>query len=215
MHALNLHENTSSGSRAGNNNDTLSRMWTLFTNSTMMIAWARVLKIILHNYPFDKECNALLTPVLTMALYLGFLEFWNALLGVTRSKPAQTLLFSVVRAGVELLVAPHLPCHTPLHIFTATCWAAGDTIRFGCFLLDQLVPGARLAKYIRYTVGPILFPFGALGEMLMVIQLGNESQNWYLYVAASLWPLGFYPLMKQLLKQRRKFMDQAKEKKVN
>jgi hypothetical protein len=147
-----------------------------------------------------------------MATVIGFLELFNAMMGNTRSNPRQVLLFCIIRAGVEHLVAPMLAsCSQWQHLLTVFMWSLGDTIRFGCFLLDVLVPGARFAKTVRYNTGPLLFPLGALGEMLMVINLARHSGVRTLYLVAVLWPLGFYPLMKQLLKQRRKFF-QATEK---
>jgi len=194
------------------------RAWLLLTNSTMMIGWARVLRILYRKFaliqdPTQPVCLQELTPDLILALMLSFLEFFNAMVGVTRSKPQQVLLFSMIRAGVELLAAPMLNCSAWQHLLTVTCWSLGDTIRFGCFVLDNLVPGGRVAKAVRYTVGPILFPIGATGEMLMVMAIAADGRP-YLYLAAALWPLGFYPLMKQLLKQRRKFFQGPKEKKV-
>jgi hypothetical protein len=149
-----------------------------------------------------------LTPDARMATVIGFLELFNAMLGATRSNPLQVLLFCTVRAGVEHLVASMLAsCSEWQHLLTVFMWSLGDTIRFGCFLLDVLVPGARVAKTIRYTFGPLLFPLGALAEMLMVIKLAQRSGPKILYLVAMLWPVGFYPLMKQLLKQRRKFFQ--------
>ena len=89
-------------------------------------------------------------------------------------------------------------------------------IRFGCFALDAacIVLGygsVPWMKSIRYSVGPVLFPLGAGGEMAMVLSIAMETGRWYVYVAASLWPLGFYPLMKTLLKQRRRHFQKLRE----
>jgi len=185
-----------------------------------MIAWAKVLRIFYQQLEAlqtetSPVCETKLGPDLRLALIVSFLEFFNAMSGITRSKPQQVLLFALVRASVEMLVAPLLPsCSDWQHLLTVFVWSLGDTIRFGCFLLDALVPGARLAKTIRYTVGPILFPIGATGEALMVAALA-QYRNWpLLYGAAALWPVGFFPLMKQLLRQRRKFFygDDATKK---
>ena len=210
-------------SSKNNNNNTMNtaqRFWLLFTNATMMIGWARVLRIIYRkqNLLWDEVqsqaeqdttvCSQLLIPNLLLALCLSFLELVNALMGATRSKPLPVLLFSMVRFGTEqvLVVNRLLPCACWQHLWTVFCWSIGDTIRFGCFVLDLMVPGGRVARAVRYTVGPILFPLGAGGEMLMVIAAGKYSDRSVLfYAAAALWPLGFYPLFTQLLRQRRKF----------
>jgi len=47
----------------------------------------------------------------------------------------------------------------------------------------------------------LLFSF--TGEMLMVMKLAADGRP-LVYLAASMWPAGFYPLIKQLLKQRKK-----------
>jgi hypothetical protein len=160
--------------------------------------------------PTSPICEERLTPALSLALYLSFLELFNALVGVTKSKPHQVLLFSIVRFGVEMLAAPLLPCGSWQHLLTVFCWSSGDTVRFFCFAWDNLVPGGRMAKAVRYTVGPLLFPFGALGEMLMVIAAAQDGRP-KMYIAALLWPAGFYPLFTQLLKQRKKFFARSKE----
>lgn len=192
------------------------RAWLLLSNTTMMMGWARVLRLIYRNFDAIQDerqsiCLVTMTPDLILALMLSFLEFFNAMAGITRSKPHQVLLFALIRTSVELLAAPLMPCSAWQHILTVTCWSIGDTIRFGCFVLDSLVPEGRVAKLVRYTIGPILFPIGAAGEMLMILKLAVEGRP-YLYVAAALWPVGFYPLMKQLLKQRKKYLRQLKEK---
>jgi hypothetical protein len=80
----------------------------------------------------------------------------------------------------------------------------GLVFRFACFCLDSLVPGGRLAKAVRYTVAPLLFPVGGGGEFLMVIAAARDGRP-LLFALAALWPSGFYSLMNQLIKQRRKF----------
>jgi hypothetical protein len=193
------------------------RSWLLMTNGTIMVGWARTLRVLYRSldllrqqHPASPLCTGRLMDYTKLALMLSFLEVTNAGMGFTRSKPHQVLLFSVVRLGVELLVAPMLPCGGWQHLLTVACWSAGDTIRFGCFVLDSLVPGGSLAKSVRYTVGPLLFPIGAAGEMFMVLAAAADGRP-YLYAAAALWPVFFYPLFKQLLKQRKKYF--AKHKK--
>lgn len=191
------------------------RSWLLLTNATMMIGWARTLRVVFRNYNVlttvadSTICVGMLTEFTKLAVILSFLEVGNAGMGFTRSKPHQVLLFAVVRAGVELLVAPMLPCGSWQHLLTVTCWALGDTVRFGCFVVDNLVPGGSLAKSVRYTAGPLLFPIGAGGEMMMVIAAAADGRP-YLFAAAALWPIFFYPLMKQLLKQRKKHFAKQK-----
>jgi hypothetical protein len=195
------------------------RAWLLMTNATMMIAWARTLRVLYRNFDSIVDgtgssdvCLGILTDYTKLALIISFFEVTNAGMGFTRSKAQFVLLFAVVRMGVELLVAPLLPCNCWQHLLTVFCWSLGDTIRFGCFVLDSLVPGGTLAKSVRYTVGPLLFPFGAGGEMLMVVAAASNGRP-LLYLAAALWPAGFYPLMKQLLRQRRKHFAKQTPKK--
>ena len=72
-----------------------------------------------------------------------------------------------------------------------------------------------VAKSIRFTVGPVLFPIGASGEMFMVIlagtstTTGNSNNKLWYYGAAALWPVFFYPMMVQLLKQRRRHFSSS------
>lgn len=187
------------------------KAWLLLSNAIMCLGWARVLAVFLFGSVTQDEdsCSEQLPSAVSMALYLSFLELFNALVGFTRSKPHQVLLFAVVRFGVELLVAPMLPCTSWQHILTTVSWSLGDTVRFGCFAADTIWSGSYMAKAVRYTVGPLLFPFGASGEMFMVIA-GAQDGRPKMYLAALLWPAGFYPLYTQLLKQRKKFMAKSK-----
>jgi hypothetical protein len=193
----------------------LSRSWLLVSNAAMMIGWAKVLKLLFRNWrsvhdPLSPVGLDLLTPAVVQALSISFLEVFNSLVGVTRSKPLQVLLFAVVRFGVQVIVAPLLPCTAWQHLLTVFCWSLGDTIRFACFVLDNLVPKGHIAKAVRYTVGPMVFPFGATGEMLMVLAVARNDRPLF-YLAALLWPAGFYPLFVQLLAQRRKFFESWKQ----
>lgn len=197
-----------------------SRSWLLMTNATMMIAWARTLRVLYRNFDSlssvdgssDNVCLGTLSDYTKLALIISFFEVTNAGMGFTRSKAHFVLLFAVIRIGVELLVAPLSACNSWQHMLTVFCWSLGDTVRFGCFVLDQLVPGGTLAKSVRYTIGPLLFPFGAAGEMLMVVAAAADGRP-LLYLAAVLWPAGFYPLWKQLLRQRRKHFSKQAQKK--
>lgn len=188
------------------------------SNGTMMIAWLRVARLFYRRFndlgENEAYCQETLTPLLVMAVFVSFLEFFNAMIGLTRSKPHFVLLFAVARASVELLVAPGIPCSAWQHRMTALFWSIGDSIRFGCFVLDFMVPGGRVAKAVRYTVGPLVFPIGAAGEMLMMAELARFRQWPLVYVVAALWPVGFYPLMKQLLRQRQEFFARLGEAKV-
>jgi Protein tyrosine phosphatase-like protein, PTPLA len=182
----------------------------------MMFCWLQVFYILVH--PQRVLCNDADTNNnnnrIKIALYVSFLELFNSLIGITQSKPQQVLLFSIIRYGVESIVSPYIGCSSWQHILTVACWSIGDTIRFGCFLFDTLLnETSRIPKYIRYTVGPFLFPLGTLGEMSMVIAVANQSKSTInrilIYSAASLWPVGFFYLFQRLLKQRQKFMKNS------
>ncbi len=188
-------------------------------NAAILIAWLRVL--LTFAFEFDGEedtCNHLLHPRTTTALAVSGIELLNSLLKLTKSKPHQVLLFSATRTGVELLLAPLIPCNSREHLITVFCWSLDGIFRFGCFGLDAAlsmsgIESPSVIKSVRYTVGPILFPFGAGGEMFMCL-LAARGGRPTLYFAASLWPVFFYPLMKQLLKQRSKHFKKLEESKV-
>jgi hypothetical protein len=210
---------------------TYSRVWLICTNAGMMLSWMRVLVVLFVLYgnnllallrlstgDVDRLlCNDRFVPMVHSALLISFLELFNSITGMTRSKPAQVLLFAIIRFGVEHIVGPAIhTCPTAWsHVVTVVCWSLGDSIRFGCFFLDSIASnGSRWAKYVRYTVGPILFPLGTLGEMFMVLTMAGETysinklRSISMYIAALLlWPIGFYSLFTQLLRQRQKFLQ--------
>jgi Protein tyrosine phosphatase-like protein, PTPLA len=201
--------------------------WLVATNAAVALSWANVVLIfLLHRQKLlllleDERslCEARLIPATKLALYLSFVEFFNAVAGFTRSKASQVLLFGVVRFGVEMLLTPILGCSDRLHLFTVLCWGVGDTVRFTCFFFDNfiLTSNATWPKAVRYSVGPFLFPLGAIGEMLMVVSVALKNKGavcWAIFGAASLWPVGFITLYQQLLRQRKKFFAGKKEKNV-
>ena len=191
-------------------------------NVAINIMWFRVYIIYLKHGLTDIDenlCTSTLQPRIKYALAISGIELINSLIGLTKSKPHQVLLFSCVRTGVELIAAPHLECNSMQHLFTVLCWSLDGIIRFGCFGLDALlmmVLGGKslpVIKSIRYTFGPLLFPLGAGGEMIMVLSIAMRTGRWSVYFAASLWPLGFYPLMKTLLKQRKRHFQRLRDDK--
>ena len=197
----------------------MKQAWLVATNVVISASWGRVLLIILSEgwsslESDDSACLDVLGPPLKFALGVSFLELFNCIVGLTRSPIAAVVLFSCTRLGVELLTAPLIPCGSWQHLITAGTWSLGDLVRFACFAIDTAIPGMFWVKSIRFTLGPILFPIGALaGEMMMVIRAGSDHNRPILYAAAALWPVFFYPMMRQLLKQRRKHFNSKKEKK--
>jgi hypothetical protein len=201
----------------------LRQSWLVATNVVISASWGRVwgraFWIIWSNVWSSLEsdesaCLNILGPPLKFALGVSFLELFNRLVGLTRSPIAAVVLFSCTRMGVELLTAPLIPCGCWQHLVTVAMWSMGDLVRFACFAIDTASPGMFWVKSIRFTVGPMLFPIGAAGEMMMVIRAASDHHNpMILYAAAALWPLFFYPMMQQLLKQRRKHFNSKKENK--
>jgi hypothetical protein len=194
------------------------KLWLVASNFITAAAWGRVAMIIAVNgWPSSEEstaCLDILGPATRLALGVSFVEVFNCIVGFTRSPFPAVLLFSCTRAGVEYLVAPKVPCGSWQHMLCVAMWSIGDLVRFGCFTVDTAIPGIRMAKSVRFTVGPILFPIGTFAEMMMVVLAASDNRP-MLYVAAALWPVFFYPMMQQLLKQRRKhFSPQDKKKQI-
>lgn len=200
-------------------NELLKQLVLFVGNAAINIMWFRVYIIYFQNGLVDIHpdlCTNTLQPRIKYALAVSLIELFNSLVGLTKSKPHQVLLFSSVRTGVEFIAAPYLECNSIQHLFTVLCWSLDGIVRFGCFGLDALLmmlgyDSIPIIKSIRYTFGPLLFPLGAGGEMLMVLTIAMRTRRWSVYFAASLWPLGFYPLMKTLLKQRRRHFQRLKE----
>ena len=192
----------------------LGSLWLAASNFITAAAWGRVALIVVAAIAFgdlssseSNICSTTLVPTVKMALIISFIEIFNCLAGLTRSPLLAVLLFSCTRAGVEYLVEPMIPCGSWQHLLTVSMWGLGDFIRFGCLGMVTLFPEAQVFKSIRFTVAPVLFPIGASGEMLMVILAGSVNNRPIIYVAAALWPIFFYPMMKQLLRQRRKHFE--------
>jgi hypothetical protein len=185
-------------------------------NSAIAIAWLCVIWTYLTKRVTDEHtCSNLLKPKTVLALSVSGIEVLNSILGLTKSKPHQVLLFSVTRAAVEILLAPLMPCNAPEHLWTVGCWALDGPFRFGCFGIDSFLALCGFETYpviksIRYTVSPLIFPLGAGGEMFMVLRAARDGRP-SLYFAASLWPIFFYPLMMQLLNQRKRHFQRLKE----
>jgi hypothetical protein len=193
-------------------------IWLVVSNAISAAAWGRVLLILASNgwgamaSEESSVCSDVMGPAIRLALGISFLEVFNCIAGFTRSPLPAVLLFSCTRAGVELLVGPLIPCGSWQHLLTATMWSLGDLVRFGCYAIASAAPDIRLVKSVRFTVGPLLFPIGTFAEMAMVILAASDGRP-MMYLAAALWPVFFYPMMQQLLKQRRKHYEPKENKK--
>jgi hypothetical protein len=185
-------------------------------NAAIAFSWISVIWTYLtQSITDERTCANHVRPRTILALGMSGIEVLNSLLGLTKSKLYQVLLFSCTRAGVEILLAPLMPCNAMEHLWTVGCWALDGPFRFGCFGIDSLLSlcgreSIPIVKSIRYTVSPLIFPLGAAGEMFMVIRAARDGRP-ALFLAASLWPIFFYPLMMQLLNQRRKHFQKLKE----
>ncbi|KAG7341764.1 phosphoglyceromutase [Nitzschia inconspicua] len=203
-----------------------SKYWMVGSNFLTAAVWFRVLWVIVSNLSSltgtngslsDEEsnniiCREKLGLATNMALWVSMVEIVNCLLGFTKSPLPAVLLFSCTRMGVEKIVAPLISCSSWQHLITVFSWSLGDTIRFGTFAMNTAYPSLPVTKSIRFMVGPILFPIGAFGEMMMVVAAAQNGRP-KAYAAAVLWPIFFYPMMKQLLKQRRKHFQSTKKQK--
>lgn len=196
-----------------------SSLWLAASNFITAAAWGRVAWTVLAigaeelANPESDACSATLVPTVKVALMVSFIEIFNSVLGFTRSPLFAVILFSCTRAGVEYLVEPLIPCGSWQHLLTISMWGFGDFVRFGCLGMVTLFPKARIFKSIRFTIGPVMFPIGAGGEMFMVILAASLNDRPMLYFPAALWPVFFYPMMLQLLKQRRKHFAPVDKKK--
>jgi hypothetical protein len=196
------------------------KYWLIVTNFFIALAWFRVLWTIVTNFStitsktvneysrdvsvdVDPVCRETLGSATNWALWISMMEVLNCIVGLTSSPLPAVFLFSCTRMGVEKLVAPLLPCSCWQHWITVLSWSLGDTIRFGTFAVNTANPRLVWTKSLRFMVGPILFPIGAFGEMMMVVAAAQNGRP-KAYLAAVLWPVFFYPMMKQLLKQRRR-----------
>lgn len=204
--------------------NTLTTFWLVASNLATSLAWSRVLFMTiatisdLSSGKADQGLSSSahedsLIRVTNFALWISFVEIFNCVAGFTRSPLPAVVLFSCTRIGVEKFVAPFIPISSWQHLLTLFVWSLGDTIRFGSFAVITAVPTITIAKSIRFTVGPVLFPIGAFGEMMMVVLVASNGRP-AAYIAAALWPVCFYPMMKQLLKQRRKHFQPKGEKQV-
>jgi len=194
-------------------------------NSFIALGWIRVLWTLIscwidnnnnnnnnnNNIKNVEDYMPLIYARLVQALGLSCLELVHCLLGFTKSNPVFVAFFLTIRGGVEYILGSSDNYHWT-HLYTITCWCLGESIRFASFALAEIFEPNKF-KWIRYTAGPIMFTLGAFGEMIMVAHTAQtHNNNPWIWFASSLWPLGFYPLMKQLLRQRRKFIKSINNK---
>jgi len=182
-------------------------------NATLSLLWFRVLYY--SQLPMVVEEK---TPLYQALVATAAIEIMHSMLRISKSPLLPILLFNTVRLGVEYWVASAAASYTCVpHTLMIMAWSLGDGIRFACFALLSAFD-SDFPKHIRYNVGPLLFPVGAFAEAWLVVHVANQQQTkdvhrYLLYAAACLWPVGFYPLYTQLLRQRRKFYQSTKQTK--
>merc|ERR1711862_182687 len=160
-----------------------------------------------------ETCIQTLHQRIQVSLILSFIELLTCIAKLTKSKPQMVFLFLSVRCIIQNYIAPTFYC-TFNHLFTCFIWSIGDTIRFGCFALEHYTNGTKtIYRSVRYNAGIVFFPLGAFGEAIMTLRLALiKKTSIGMWILVSLWFVGFPPLMKQLLRQRRKFINMVKDK---
>ena len=147
------------------------QMWLLGSNLLVCVGWLRVLAVCALS-PSD---ISVIHSVVTQAVFISSLECLNAILKLTRSKWYLTMLFTVARAAIALVVIPKLLDEIldeasnlsiqqtdanangalSASLFTSLCWASGESVRFSMFAFDQLETNFfwTTPKTIRYNAG--------------------------------------------------------------
>ena len=190
---------------------TTTQLYMAFANAACALSWFSCAIITVGAFP---QCDEFWSVhrFVTAASVLSTLELVHAYIGLTRSAPGNVALFLGARSFVGLCVAPMEGC-SPAYRYTAFIWGCGESVRLGCFAIDQLRT-SRAVRSVRYTAGPICFPLGTAGEWTMLIQasLNGRPALWAVVIG---WVPGFAVLMKQLLAQRRKhFASKTEAKKL-
>ena len=195
-----------------------------FSNALMAYMWFRVLWILLTTFVLSPTsssvattrtiCETKIHSHVIHALWISFMEIVQILFGWTSSKIHQVFLFAMVRFLVESYFSILVSCTCWQHLATITCWSVGEVIRFTCFTFDSFftlqshnnpkkkTSPLTIFKTIRYQVSCVLFPIGATCELLLVLHIAMTTSRIEYYVLSCLWPMGFLPLMRRLLKQR-------------
>ncbi|VDD96984.1 unnamed protein product [Enterobius vermicularis] len=104
-------------------------------------------------------------------------------------------------------------------------WSITEVVRYSFYATKILDKTPEFLKWMRYSFFIVLYPVGALGEILIVLaalpevavkkQLTLEMPNsfnigfsfwWFLVVFAAFYPFGFPPLYKYMFRQRNKVL---------
>ena len=116
------------------------QIWLQISNALVCFGWLRLFKACVEGTSHESQMT-----LLTQAIALGCLEFINAVLKLTRSKPHLTFLFTAARASIALKAIPSLRgtqgSSLPVQqatLFAIVCWCTGESVRFSMMFLAGL-----------------------------------------------------------------------------
>lgn len=150
------------------------------------------------------------------------IEVAHSLAGIVHS-PLSTLILQfaarlVITSGVSYAL-PHSPGnYTPAYAMLLVAWAVSEIIRYGYYLLKQILDAKGRAiplvvVWLRYSAFLVLYPAGLLSEPYVVYlslesarALGVAYYGFLVFALASYIP-GFWILYSYMLRQRSRYVS--------
>lgn len=158
---------------------------------------------------------------------LALLEVVNAAASLVRSPIITTVKQVASRVSIVWLVLyiVELSRHSLGVPLILIAWSITEVVRYSFYALTILNKVPVLLQWMRYTFFIVLYPMGALGEILIILaalpevavkkHLTLEMPNafnfafsywWFLVLFAGFYPIGFPSLYLYMLKQRTKIL---------
>ncbi|KAJ3284930.1 hypothetical protein HDU79_007749 [Rhizoclosmatium sp. JEL0117] len=199
----------------------------LIYNAVSCVAWGYTafVRVIANigDYPstYSQIGNTLLI-LQTFAL----LEVFHALFKLVRSPVFTTAMQVASRLTMVWAVCNQFPevANDWAYSTMALAWGLTEIIRYSFYALNLLGSDSEYFSFLtwcRYHFFYILYPVGAGSEYWLILaanKIAKENPDqkvlsYFFTFCQFIWPVGFYIMYSHMIKQRTKFVKDAKEKK--
>lgn len=205
------------------------KKWLIAYNSISASLWSVVLFNTLFLGAFLGQPHLFLKTgtIVTLVQCCAVVEIYNSVTGIVKSPVFTTVSQVFSRLLIVLGILQLLP-ESPANyhwVYITLClsWSITEIVRYSYYASN--LKDANAVPYwltwMRYSLFYVLYPTGVASEVSMIYMSLNEAKeavspfySWFLFAVLFTYPPGLYTLYTYMIKQRKKVLGKAPEKKT-
>ncbi|KAA1131043.1 hypothetical protein PGTUg99_028996 [Puccinia graminis f. sp. tritici] len=153
------------------------------------------------------------------------LEVVHAFLKLVRSGVLTTWMQVSSRLCIVLAILPAFPQvgKSPIYASMVLAWSCTEVIRYAHYALGLVQIKSSTLEWLRYSTFYVLYPIGAGSEaavMFLAFRAAKTAQlgpltTYTILGLVCIWPPALAMMMKHMSRQRKKYLNQKRTKKVS